>query len=338
MFEAFTYEVILEDMLSRVSNDIDKREGSMIYDALAPVAFHIADMYFNLDTFIDLVSGDTAIGPFLDRVATDQGITRKGSTYAVREIVTTGPVAIGTRWGLNDTTYTITELLSTNTYSATCEQIGSIGNIYDGVLENIDNVSGITANLTEVITSGEDTETDDALRARFIDKVRSSGTSGNKYDYRNWALEVPGCGDAKVYPLWDGEGTVKVLVVDENMEIDITLPAKVYTYIETVRPIGAIVTVDNPSSLAINITADINLDGTKTIEDVETAFIASLTEYLRDTVFEVYNVSYAKIGSILLSTAGVEDYSNLLVNGVISNIIISDTEMPICGTVGLTEV
>jgi uncharacterized phage protein gp47/JayE len=338
MFEAFTFDSIMEDMLDRVGNDVDKREGSMIYDALAPVAYHLAEIYYNLDSFVDLVSGDTAIGEFLDRITADQGLTRKESTYAVRQIVTSGAVAIGTRWGLNDTTYTITELLSVNTYSATCEQIGSIGNTYAGALENIDNVSGITASLTDVITSGEDAETDDALRARFFDKVRSSGTSGNKHDYRNWALEVPGCGDAKVYPLWDGEGTVKVLVVDENMGIDFTLPSKVYNYIETVRPIGAIVTVDNPSSLEINITAAINLDGTKTIEDVETAFIASITAYLRETVFEVYNVSYAKIGSILLSTAGVEDYSNLLVNGVTSNIVISDTQMPISGTVELLEV
>ncbi len=338
MFESFTFDVLMEDMLDRVGNDVDKREGSMIYDALAPVAFHLAEIYYNLDNFVDLVSGDTATGEFLDRIAADQGLTRKESTYAVRKIVTSGPVTIGTRWGLNDTTYTITELIGTNIYSAICEQIGSIGNTYAGALENIDNVSGITANLTDVITSGEDTETDDALRARFFDKVRSSGTSGNKYDYRNWALEVPGCGDAKVYPLWDGEGTVKVLVVDENMEIDTDLPTKVYTYIEKVRPIGAIVTVDSPASLTINITADINLDGTKSIEDVTTAFTATLKDYLRETVFDVYSVSYARIGSILLSTEGVEDYSNLQANGATSNIIIGDTEMPICGTVSLTEV
>ncbi len=338
MFEAFTYEVILEDMLSRVANDVDKREGSIIYDALAPAAYHLAEMYFYMDTFFDLVSGDTAVGVYLDRVAADQGIIRKEATYAVRRIETSGPINIGTRWAINDVVYTVTALISENAYSAVCEQAGDVGNTYSGEMENIDNVAGITAALTDIISSGEDEETDDALRLRFYNKVQSSGTSGNKYDYRNWALSVPGCGDAKVYPLWDGPGTVKVLVVDENMGIDTELPEKVFAYIETVRPIGAVVMVNNPSSLEINVSANITLDGTKTLAEVQTAFTKSLTDYLKATVFEVYSISYAKVGSLLLSTIGVADYDNLQLDGGIGNIVIGDNELPVCGTVTLTEV
>jgi uncharacterized phage protein gp47/JayE len=338
MWEAMTYENILADMLSRVTSDVDKREGSVIHDALAPCALQLAQTYFNLDNFVDLVSGDTAIGEYLDRVVADYGITRKPATYAVRKVTTSGAVDIGTRWGLNDTVYTITVLLSANTYSATCEQLGDIGNQYSGALENIDNVSGITATITDIITSGEDIETDDNLRLRFYTQIRTSGTSGNVYDYRNWALEVPGCGDAKVFPLWDGPGTVKVLVVDENMTIDEALPATVAAYIETVRPISAIVTVDSPTSLTINVTANIVLDGTQTLEDVQTAIIERLTTYLIDTVFELYSVSYAKVGSLLLATAGVEDYNTLLINTGHANITIADVEMPIVGIVILTEV
>ena len=33
MFEDKTYENILQGMLNRVSNDVDKREGSVSYDA-----------------------------------------------------------------------------------------------------------------------------------------------------------------------------------------------------------------------------------------------------------------------------------------------------------------
>lgn len=46
MFEDKTYENILQEMLNRVPDDIDKREGSVIYDALAPTAYSIADLYF----------------------------------------------------------------------------------------------------------------------------------------------------------------------------------------------------------------------------------------------------------------------------------------------------
>jgi uncharacterized phage protein gp47/JayE len=338
MFETMIYENILADMLNRVTSDVDKREGSIIYDALAPCAYQLAQTYFLLNNFIDLVSGDTAVGEYLDRVVADYGITRKVATYAVRQINTTGVVTIGTRWGLADTTYVVTELISANVYKAQCEQLGMIGNQYSGTLDNIDNVAGITATLTSILISGADEETDDNLRARFYSQIQSPSTSGNADNYKEWALEVPGVGDAKVFPLWNGAGTVKVLVVDSNMSIDAALPTTVAAYIETVRPIGAAVTVGSPTSQTIGVTANVVLDGTQLLANVQTAFIAALTEYLKDTVFETYSVSYAKIGSILLATAGVQDYNSLLVNGGTANITIGNEEMPIAGTIALTEV
>lgn len=338
MFETMTYENILADMLSRVTSDVDKREGSVIYDALAPCAYQLAQTYFLLNNYIDLVSGDTAVGEYLDRVVADYGITRKAATYAVRQINTTGVVTIGTRWGLADTTYVVTELISANVYKAQCEQLGVIGNQYSGILDNIDNVAGITATLTSILISGADEETDDNLRARFYAQIQSPSTSGNADNYKEWALEVPGVGDAKVFPLWNGAGTVKVLVVDSNMAIDAALPATVAAYIETVRPIGAAVTVGSPTSQTIGVTVNVVLDGTQLLADVQTTFIAALTEYLKDTVFETYSVSYARIGSILLATAGVQDYNSLLINGGTANITIGNEEMPIAGSVTLTEV
>jgi len=337
VFENMTYENILSDMLSRVTNDVDKREGSVIYDALAPCAYQLTQNYFNLNNFIDLVSGDTAVGEYLDRVVADYGITRKAATYAVRKITTSGAVSIGVRWGLNDTTYEITALLSENQYSATCEQLGDIGNTYAGVLDNIDNVGGVTATLTDIITSGSDEETDQNLRKRFNLQIQVPSTSGNTDHYKEWALEVPGVGDAKVFPLWDGPGTVKVMVVDNNMAIDEGLETTVYDYIEIVRPIGSTVTVDSPTSKEISVSADIILDGTMLFADVVSKFTTVFTSYLKETVFESYSVSCAKIGSMLLSSPGVADYANLLINSGTANVTILNTEMPIAGTITLTE-
>ena len=338
MFEGMTYEAILEEMLGQISDDVDKREGSIIYDALAPCAYQLAQAYFALDFWIDLVSGDTAVGEFLDRVVADYGLTRKPATYAIRKVSTSGAVDIGTRWGINDTSYAITELLSANTYSATCEQLGEIGNTYAGALENINNVSGITANLTDILTSGQDEESDDNLRSRLYAYLQRPSTSGNAFNYKEWAMIVPGVGDAKVFPLWDGNGTVKVIVVNSNMEIDESLESTVYDYIETVRPIGALVTVDSPEGKAINLNANIVLDGSITFGEVVNDFTAAVTDYLKELVFETYSVSYAKIGSILLSIPGISDYNGLQMNSGTGNITIADTEMPILGTITLTEV
>lgn len=338
MFENMTYENILADMLSRVTSDVDKREGSIIYDALAPVAYKLAETYFQLNNFLDLVSGDTAVGDYLDRVVADYGIKRKQSTNAIRMIETTGIVNIGTRWGIENTTYTITEKITNNIYYALCNQPGSIGNQYSGTLENIDNVGGVTAVLTEIVASGSDEESDDNLRSRFYNQIQTPSTSGNVDNYAQWALEVPGVGNAKILPLWNGNGTVKVLIVDSNMSIDQTLEQQVYDYIETVRPIGATVTVDSPTGKEISVSANVVLDGTRLIGEVETLFIEGFTEYLRSTVFDNYSISYAKIGSILLSTIGVQDYTDLKVNGSTSNINIGAEELPIEGLISLIEV
>lgn len=338
MWEDKTYDAILADMLSRVPDDVDKREGSIIYDALAPCAYKLAETYYNLSGFIDLVSGDTAVGEYLDRVVNDYGITRKPAIAATRKIETNASVDIGTHWGIGGLIYAITAKLSDNVYSAICETAGAVGNTYTGALESIDNVVGIAATLTDIITSGEDEETDDNLRTRFYNQVQNPATSGNVAHYKQWALSVSGVGGAKVFPLWNGNGTVKVLIVDENMAIDTSLESAVATYIESQRPIGATVTVSSPSGLSIAVNSNIKLDGSQTLASVQTTFIASLTAYLKSEVFSVYNVSYAKIGSLLLATAGVSDYNTLLVNGGTANIVISDTQLPICGTVTLTEV
>lgn len=335
MFENMTYETILDQMLDRVSNDVDKREGSIIYDALAPCAYELAQTYFNLNQFLDLVSGDTAVGEYLDRVVADYGIIRKSATKALRKIVTSASLPLGTRWGIEGTTYTITQSISDTTYEAVCEQEGEIGNRYYGNLVNIDNVSGITASLSDIIIPGEDRETDDNLRARFYAQVQSPSTSGNADNYKKWALEVPGVGDAKVYPLWNGNGTVKVLIVDSNMSIDTSLEPLVYEHIETVRPIGATVTVASPFSKEITVSAGVTLDGTKLLQEVTDSFSAAFTEYLKTTVFEAYAISYARIGSLLLATPGIADYAGLLVNDGTSNINIEETQMPIAGAINL---
>ena len=66
MYEKMTYESILQKMLNMVSDDVDKREGSIIYDALAPAAYFLADQFFQLDNFVDLLLPDTALGEYLD--------------------------------------------------------------------------------------------------------------------------------------------------------------------------------------------------------------------------------------------------------------------------------
>ncbi|MDF2651716.1 MAG: Baseplate family protein, partial [Paenibacillus sp.] len=49
MYETQSYAFILQRMLDRVPDDVDKRQGSIIYDALAPAASELAAIYIALD-------------------------------------------------------------------------------------------------------------------------------------------------------------------------------------------------------------------------------------------------------------------------------------------------
>lgn len=342
------YDTLLQRMLDKVSNDVEKREGSLIFDALGPCAYALAEQDFERENFIDLVLPDTAVGVYLDR-AVWPFVTRQMATASQRVMVTTmGEAAIGSRWGIDGLVYTVTEKLEENRYRAECETTGVIGNLCTGAVQPLSAVSGVLAELTDVLVPGTETEKDESLRGRFYQKVQRPITSGNIYHYRAWALEVPGVGDAKAIPLESGRGTVTVLVLDDDRNVDTSLEPVVAEYIEELRPIGAKVTVTSPTTIPINVTVDVVLDESETLGNIRTAFRAELDAYLkgvvrdnyalpRKQVADDYRVSLARVGRLLLSQTGINDYDNLTLNGA-GNVTIGPKEVPVVGTVELSEV
>lgn len=333
-----TYEELLQTMLDKVPSNVDKREGSIIYDAIAPCAYFLAQQNFQLENFIDLIFADTAVGEYLDRAASVFNVTRKVATAAVRRVATSAPVAIGTRWGIGELVYVVSGWREGNEYEAICETAGGIGNQYSGSLQPISNITGVTAELQGIITAGTDEETDESLRERLYIKVRLPATSGNANHYKQWALSVPGVGAAKVFPLNDGPGTVTVFVVDTDGKVNPAILEPVADYLETVRPIGATVTVTSPDTCSINVTANVMLDGSRTMAAVEADFKAALNVFLKEATFVTYRISYAKLGSLLLDILGVEDFDNLLLNSATGNVTVGEKQIPVIGMVSLSEV
>ena len=87
MFEAYTYERLLEDVLDNAPEEIDIRQGSIFYDSVSGVLLKIAKLYTDLDLMFNLVFIDTAAGEFLDKKAFEYGIERlpaAGCRYYVK--------------------------------------------------------------------------------------------------------------------------------------------------------------------------------------------------------------------------------------------------------------
>lgn len=329
-----TYEEILQGMLNRVSDDVDKREGSIIYDALAPCAFYLMQQQFLLDNYIDLLFINTAVAEYLDKGAADHGITRKAATAAVREVITSSEVEIGTVWGINQLTYTITEKTSINHYKAECTTKGKSGNQYYGELSPVSYISGVTATIGNVLIEGFDTESDESLRNRIMEKIKRPATSGNSFQYKQWATDVPGVGAAKVFPLANGPGTVKVVIVDSDRTSASTeLVALVADYINGVRPIGADVSVVSATEKGINVSAGIKLKNGMSLGAIQNQFAEALREYLKENAFDLSYISLAKVGNLLLNTTGVEDFKDLLINGEAGNQELQVVEIAVPGTI-----
>ena len=65
MYGDISYEVILKRMMERAPAGVDKREGSILYDAMAPAAAEIQNTYIELGWALEQIFADTAIREYL---------------------------------------------------------------------------------------------------------------------------------------------------------------------------------------------------------------------------------------------------------------------------------
>lgn len=340
MYEDSTYEVILDRMLQRAKDDspgIDTRQSSPIYTAMAPTAVELQNAYIGLDWTLDQMFAGTATREYLIKRCAEWNITPHPATKAVLKGEFNKDIEIGSRFSLGTLNYVAMDHIEEGAYRMECETAGAVGNRELGTLVPIDYIEGLTkAELTELIEDGSDEESTQALLERYLTKVQKPSTSGNRYDYYNWAMECEGVGAAKVFPLANGPGTVKVIVADANMSAaGAGLLQTVKNHIEELRPIGADVTVASVVEKAVNVSADIRLQAGRNLGTVQEAFRISLAAYLRKEALDMSYASMAHIGNLLLGTDGIEDYSKLLLNGVSENVTLSDEEIAVVGTVTL---
>lgn len=359
MYEDQTFENILERMLDRVPDDLDKREGSIIYNALAPAAWELSEMYIELDTNINLSYADTATGEFLTRRAAEFGVNRAEATFAQRKGIFYGSgdvlidVPIASRYSLNGLTYTVTSKISLGTFILTAETAGVSGNQDFGTMLPVDYVDGLVlAVLDEVLKPGADEETDDALRARYSAAVNEQPFGGNVADYKFKVGAIDGVGGVKVYPAWQGGGTVKVSIIATGyVAPSTTLVNEVQTLVDPITnsgqglglaPIGHHVTVVGVTTLAVNVSAILTLAPDATIGQVQQGVEDAISEYLlllrqgwADETGIIVRV--AQIESRILTVPAVVDVMNTKINNSTSNLTLTGDQIPVIGTVTLSE-
>ncbi|MTI65173.1 MAG: hypothetical protein FH753_01035 [Firmicutes bacterium] len=359
-----TQEQILQDMLNNISDDYEKSAGFLTYDLTKTNAIEMSVIYSVIENLLNKIDVDNLKDEELTKyVLQRKGIKRKEATFAKvdLEISGTGTINEGDLFStVNNIQFKSLEtkqIIDNDTVLAQCLESGSIGMVgANSITQFPVTIQGFTSvNNPNSSYDGFEAESDSSLRERYYTELQKPATSGNKYHYRNWTNAVAGVGDARVFPLWNGAGTVKVLIIDSNKqpatqtlidEVQKNIDPKGEYDSETdtwskwgqgygKAPIGAYTTVTSATGLNIDVDVDVDLANGYTIEEVKINIKNSIAEYLKEIAFDeqITYVSYAKVGALILSADGVLDYTNLTVNNGTDNITIGEEEVAIVGNV-----
>lgn len=379
--QKYTYDYILTEALSKVPDNIDKREGSIIRDALSPCCYEAAKHILYLADIIEQTYIETANGLWLDGRVIEGGITRDPATYAKKlgvfktQLNEPCQISIGQSFStVGDTilNYTAVQVyvnedgdVVPGSYIMQCNTVGSVGNSYIGRIVPNDYIEKLaSAEITTLLYPGEEEESDDSLRERFLANLMKTAFGGNIAQYRQWAKEIPGIGGVQVYPVWAGGGTVKLSIIDTDYnscssEFCQTILEKFdpeNSGGETglglgIAPIGHKVTVSTPLPRTINVSGKITLLPGYKLETLLPQIKLALEEYLLSLRQAWENsedennysviVYLGRINFAILNVKGVSSAYELQLNGTNTDIRLTETsslqEIPVLGTVSLDE-
>ncbi len=357
-----TREEILKSILANISNEYEKSNGNIAYDVPSAVAIELEKVNKTLNSLAEKIDIDKLNGEELERFTKQRkGIKRKPATKArgILTITGNGTISKGSLFEtLAGTQFIAVDSITvsnTGTVAIEAVEAGAKGNVGANAITLMPiTIQGIisvsNANPTE---NGFEAESDESLRERYYEAIQAPPTSGNIFHYLKWSKEVVGVGAAKVFPLWNGDNTVKVVIIDSNKKpANLSLVNEVQNFIDPKgelieghwstwgtgagqAPIGAYCTIASATDLKINVNCDVEEKEGYTLSQVIANITTNIEKYLADIAFKQDYVSYAMLGSIILNTEGVKDYTQLKVNNTAANINIGAEEVAILGTINI---
>ena len=329
-------EEIHEKMLSNLPEDIDKSEGGFPWDFTRPTAIEIAELkeYVLVEVLKSLSPVTCEESYLLDYHADGRGLVRRESVNATGYVTVTAkaglviPLGYGFSTEADDEGNTIdfvtTEEVTVDSLGNAKIPIeaaegGSASNVGvntivlhtgDETGELLDEIISVTNE--EAVTGGLDEEDDDTLRERIVEK--------------------------------DDSGIIKIILMDQNgVPASKQIQDAVYDYImrpdsesDRLAPPNAVLEITAPETVVVNISAVVYLREAE-IGDVQNDLKAALQSYLLNVSSNDSAVRISAINSILGAVSGIYDYDSVQINGVSKNVDLESGQMPVLGTVTITE-
>ncbi|VEB25777.1 Uncharacterized homolog of phage Mu protein gp47 [Actinobacillus lignieresii] len=289
----------LEDVRSEILRDIQSLEptadvavDSDYYVRASALASCAIGLYSHQNWIVRQYFPDTSDSEYLEMHAKLRNIYRKNATYASGSLKVFGSEGAVIKDGLQIKYGDLFYITKTS---------GTISNDGSAVVRVIAMITGATSNikvesnaqltaapvgiatdclLLPDITGGTDVESDAALLARLLERIRRPPSGGNKNDFRQWAESIDGVTSAFVYPLRRGEGTVDIAITSEDTVPSDEIVQATQAYIDEVRPVTAkSVYVLKPVEKRVNFNIKVQLDTDTTLDGVKTEIENALENY-----------------------------------------------------------
>ncbi|WBQ81087.1 baseplate J/gp47 family protein [Salmonella enterica subsp. enterica serovar Bispebjerg] len=245
-------EKIRADLLRDLKNqlpDADTAPDSDYFVRASSVASVAEGLYQHQAWVVRQIFPDTSDSDYLALHARTRGLKKKPPTTAKGlagisgspgSVLPAGSQIRGESLAVT-TTADVKLTAGTADVPVTAIQSGVSGNLDTQVMaELVSAPMGINGRVVvKSLTGGTDEESDGELLDRLLDIIRRPPAGGNRYDYRRWAMEVPGVSSAWVYPIRRGAGTVDIAITSAGGLASDEIIRNVQAHIDDVRPVTA---------------------------------------------------------------------------------------------------
>lgn len=315
--ELYTQKYLLDLALQQVPDDLDKRQGAIIYDTLAICCAKLADTFVEIKKIVDesyIMSAQ--VEENIDYRVAERGIKRYQATKAERLGIFTYPngtpatIPIGSLFSTIDENkanvvnykvvgeYIVDDVVIVGSYVLECETPGTIGNAYYGEILPLSDLDTLgSATLSTVLTPARNKEGNDSVKQRYYNTFNLDAFGGNLADYKQYMSEFSGVGQSQIYPRTAlGENIVISSVDPSNQPISTEYQDTIQQTLDPenfynngndtsgmglgVVPIGHKVKVMTPQTFTIDVDLKIIKDPAVSMATVEDTVEQAIQGYL----------------------------------------------------------
>lgn len=287
---------ILRDYQSYYPN-ADTSEDSDAYARASSLAACAEGIYAHQKWLIKQFFPDTADTEFLEKHAGLRGLRRRNATYAAGKGATISGnpdavISVGLQIKTEDGRFY--ETTESAVISGSGSAVVAVRSLATGAVQNIKTATkgsfmaapvGVSTDVVlNDVVGATNAESDSSLLERLLNKIRRPAAGGNKYDYKDWALEVDGVEQAYVYPLRRGLGTVDIAITADNGVPSDDTVRRAQEYIDQERPVTAKESkVVKPDVTKVNFNIQVKISGVA-LNDIKTAINNALRDYFNGLI------------------------------------------------------